>query len=95
MSHMDQVYTDASFRLVVLGSLSVEQVSQLSSELESGWSTLVDLNRKPKIHYSPCRKLKEQALVKFKINAMLFHCLDNLKVLLGYLLHNRKKGLCH
>ena len=36
MSHMDQVYTDASFRLVVLGSLSVEQVSQLSSELESG-----------------------------------------------------------
>ena len=43
-------------------------------------SALVGSNWKPKIHYSPCQKLKEEARVRFRINEMLFHCLDNLKV---------------
>ena len=33
-----------------------------------------------RFHYSPCQKVKEKAQMRFKINEMLFHCLDNLKV---------------
>ena len=33
-----------------------------------------------RFHYSPCQKLKEEVRVRFKINEMLFHCLDNFKV---------------
>ena len=46
---MHRVSTDASFRLVMLVSLSAnEQVSQFLPELESGWSTLVGSDGKPK-----------------------------------------------
>ena len=80
---MHQVSTDDSFRLVVLGLLSAdEQVSQLSPELESGWSALVGSNWKLSnwFHDSSCQKLKKEAWVRFKINEMLFYCLDDLKV---------------
>ena len=65
-----------------LSSLSAnEKISQLLPKLESGWSPLVGLNWKPKrFHYSLCQKLKDEAQVRFKINKMLLHCLDNLKV---------------
>ena len=55
LKHMHQVSADASFRVVVLGSLAAdEQVSQFLPE--------------------------EEAWLRFKINEMLFHCLDELKV---------------
>ena len=45
LKHMRQVSTDACS-----SALSTDkQVSQRSSELESGWSDLVDSNWKPKI----------------------------------------------
>ena len=58
-----------SFGLKVLGSLSAdEQISKLLPKVESGF------------HNFPCQKLREEARVRFKVNEMLFHCLDNLKV---------------
>ena len=33
-----------------------------------------------RFHYSLCQKLKEEARVRFKINEIIFHCLDNLKI---------------
>ena len=75
---MHQVSTDASFRLVVLGSLSAdEQVSQLSPELGSGWSALVGSNWKPK---TSIKTFNKEDWVKFKTNEMLLYCLDELKV---------------
>ena len=45
LKHMDQVSAGASFRVVMLGSLSAdEQVSQFLPELESGWRALVGSN---------------------------------------------------
>ena len=78
---MHQVSTDASFRLVVIGSLSAdEQVSQLLPELGWGWNALVGSNWKPKISLFSCQNFKEEAWERCKINEMLFYCLDDLKV---------------
>ena len=78
---MYQVSTDASFGIVVLGSLSAdEQVCQLLPELESDWNACVGSNWKPKTPLSPCQNLKEEDWVRSKINGMLFYCLADLKV---------------
>ena len=46
-SWLHQVSTDVLFWLKMIGSLSAdEEISQLSAELESGWSTLVQLKLK-------------------------------------------------
>ena len=68
LKHMHKVSADASFCVVALGSLSTdEQVSQLLLELESGLRALGRM-----------RSLRE-IRVRFKINEMLFDCLNNLK----------------
>ena len=81
LKHMHQVSADASFRVVVLGSLAAdEQVSQFLPELESGWRALLGSNWKIKISLFSMSKIEEEAWLRFKINEMLFHCLDELKV---------------
>ena len=46
------------------------------NQAEAPWQAQIENLR---FHYSLCQKLKEEARVRFKINEMLFYCLDNLK----------------
>ena len=46
----------------MLISLSAdEKISQLSPELESGWSAMLGSNENLRFHYSLCENLKEEA----------------------------------
>ena len=65
------------------------------NQTEAPWQCQIENLR---FYYSPRQKLKEEARVTFKVNEMLFHCLDNLFIslnLLSYFPLSHKSGLCY